>query len=132
MTVRYFSNLTLALVAGFIVVATQAFATGTVAWLAFAAGIVFLTTGAALVRRQPRAHRALSAATAVLGALIIIESLLTGGSTLIWLSFAGALGVLGLAIGGMTVHGLSTERVVHSLEVAPSEARQESRGRVAA
>ena len=28
MTVRYFSNLTLALVAGFIVVATQAFATG--------------------------------------------------------------------------------------------------------
>ncbi len=122
MTLRYFSNLVLALLAGFIVVVTQAFASSTVGWLAFAAGVVFVLAGTAMLPRPGWLHRALSAATAGLGVLIIIESLLASGSTVIWLSFAGALGVLGLAIAGLTAHELSTERVVHSFEVAPNRA----------
>lgn len=122
MILRYYYNLALALLAGFIVVVTQAFATTTVGWLAFAAGVVFVLAGVAMASRPGGAQRALSGATAVLGALIIIESLLASGGAVIWLSFAGALGVLALAIAGLTVHELSTERVVHSIEVAPSEA----------
>ncbi len=38
-----------------------------------------------------------------------------------WLSFAGALGVLALSLIGLTVHELSTERVVHSLEVSGAQ-----------
>jgi hypothetical protein len=120
MTLRYFSNLGLALLAGFVVVATQAFAAPTVEWLTFAAGVAFALAGAAMLPRRGGVHRALNGATAVLGGLIIIESLLTAGSTTVWLSFAGGLGVLAVAIAGLTVHELSTERVVHSLEVAPS------------
>lgn len=120
MVYRYLSYLGFALVAGFIVVATQAFATGTVMWLAFAAGVIFALGGVVSFPQSGQAHRAIGLGIGVLGALIIIEALLSGGTTMIWLSFAGALGVVGLAIAGLTVHELSTERVVHSLEVSPA------------
>ncbi|MBS1879566.1 MAG: hypothetical protein JST31_08640 [Actinobacteria bacterium] len=131
MAYRYLYYLGVALVAGFIVVATQAFATGTVIWLAFSAGALFTLGGLAMLPRPGRTHRAIAAATCVLGILIVIEALLSSGSTTIWLSFAGALGVLALAIAGLTAHELSTERVVHSLEVSPgrpAEAEHEPSG----
>jgi hypothetical protein len=55
----------------------------------------------------------------------VIESLLSLGSTLVWLSFAGGLAVTGLALVGLTLHELSVERVVHSLEVSPAHERGE-------
>lgn len=131
MSYRYLSYLGTALVAGFIVVATQAFATGTVMWLAFAAGVLFILGGLAMAPRPGRAHRAIGAATGVLGALIVIEALLSAGSTMVWLSFAGALGVLALAIAGLSVHELSTERVVHSFEVSPDRRAEAERERAA-
>jgi hypothetical protein len=124
MTLRYFSYLALALVAGFIVVVTQAFSGATVEWLTLAAGILFALTGAAMLPRPGVVHRALNTAIMVLGGLMIIETLLTAGS--ISLSFAGALAVLSAAIVGLTAHELSTERVVHSLEVAPSGTREKA------
>jgi hypothetical protein len=129
MSYRYLSYLGIALVAGFIVVATQAFATGTVTWLAFAAGVLFTLGGLAMMSRPGRPFRATAAATSVLGALIVIEALLSSGTTMIWLSFAGALGVLGLAIAGLSLHELSTERVVHSLEVSPGRPAEADRER---
>lgn len=129
MAYRYISYLGIALVAGFIVVATQAFATGTVMWLAFAAGVLFTLGGLAMLPPPGRMHRTIAAATCVLGGLIVIEALLSSGSTTIWFSFAGALGILALAIAGLTAHELSTERVVHSLEVSPGVPTEAARER---
>lgn len=129
---HYLSNLFLALAAGFIVVVTQAFATVTVGWLAFAAGITFAIVGEGMLLRPGIAHRALNLAVAVLGVLMIIESLLATGPLMITLSFAGALGVLGLAIAGLTLHELSTERVVHRLEVTEAPRVEHEREPLAA
>lgn len=116
--IRYASYLVTALVAGFIVVVTQAFSPTTAGWLAFAAGILFILVSAGQAIWTTLAHRAIQFSTGVLGILIVIESLLASGSSVQWLSFAGALGVLALSLIGLTIHELSTERVVHSLEIS--------------
>jgi hypothetical protein len=116
--IRYASYLATALVAGFIVVATQAFSPSTAGWLAFAAGIFFIVVSVGQAIWTTLAHRFVLFGTGVLGILMVIESLLASGSTVQWLSFAGALGVLALSLIGLTVHELSTERVVHSLEIS--------------
>ena len=41
-----------------------------------------------------------------------------------WITFGAAAGMLGLAIAGLTVHELTTERVVHSLESADERERR--------
>ncbi len=124
MRIRYFSNMALGLLAAFIVVISLALALGGVEWLAFAAGIVFLSAGTSLATRSGAAHRALNAAMATLGVLVIIESMLATGPTLRWLSFAGGLAVLAITVAGLTLHELTTERVVHSLAVTPTPARE--------
>lgn len=124
--IRYASYLVTALVAGFIVVVTQAFAPSTAAWIAFGAGVFFICAAVGQAAWTTLAHRLVQLGTLVLGILIVIESLLATGSSVQWLSFAGALGVLALSLIGLTIHELSTERVVHSLEVSSqkSNARQ--------
>lgn len=121
MRIRYLSNLVLALVAGFLVVATQAFALPTVKWLTFAiaigATVISLGTGAV---RIPLAQRLISAVAAVIGVWTIVASLVFSLHTVMWLGFASAVALVGLAVIGLTVHELSTERVVHSIEVEQS------------
>ena len=48
--------------------------------------------------------------------------LVFSGATTRWLGFADGCGLLGLAIAGLVLHELSTERVVHSLEVIDARA----------
>lgn len=118
MRIRYLSNLVLALLAGFLVVATQAFALPAVKWLTFAiaigAAVISLGTG---VARIPLTQRVISAVAAVVGAWTIVASLVFSLHTVMWLGFASAVALVGLAVVGLTIHELSTERVVHSIEV---------------
>lgn len=116
--IRYGSYLLTALVAGLIVVVTQAFSPSTTAWITFGGGIFFIASAGLAAIRTGLVHRLVYLGCGVLGALMVIESLLASGSTVEWLSFAGALGVLGLALTGLTVHELSSERVVHSFELS--------------
>jgi hypothetical protein len=120
--IRFASYLVTALVAGFIVVVTQAFTPSTVAWIAFGAGVFFIAFALGQATWTTLTHRLVQLGTLVLGVLIVIESLLATGSSVQWLSFAGALGVLALSLIGLTIHELSTERVVHSLEVSGQKA----------
>ena len=124
--IRYSSYLVMALVAGFTVVVTQAFAPSTAAWIAFGAGVFFIVAATVRLLEPGLVHRLVHAGIEILGILMVIETLLASGSTVVWLSFAGALAVLALSLIGLTVHELSTERVVHSLEVssARTNARQ--------
>jgi hypothetical protein len=108
----------MALVAGFVVVVSQAFAPGTVAWITFGAGVFFIVAATLRLLDSGLTHRLTAGGIMALGILIVIEALLAAGSTVVWLSFAGGLAVLALTLIGLTVHELSTERVVHSLEVS--------------
>jgi hypothetical protein len=52
-----------------------------------------------------------------IGAWNIVQSQVFGAGAVKWLSFADGLALLGLSLAGLLVHELSTERVVHALEV---------------
>lgn len=118
MNIRYVSNLVLALVAGFLVVATQAFSPAIAAALVFAIaiGATVLSLGT-IAAPTTTAQRAISGVAAVVGGWTVVASLVFFPTTVVWLGFASALALVGLAVIGMTAHELTTERVVHSLEV---------------
>jgi hypothetical protein len=121
MSARYMSNLTLLLAAGFLVVATQAFAPGAIAWITFGVAIGFTCVGAAMLAHRRPAQRVVGCLIAVIGAWTIVASLVFVPTTVLWLGFASALGVVALATAGLTAHELGTERVVHAIEVQERE-----------
>jgi hypothetical protein len=119
---RFFYNSLLALAAGFLVVATQAFVPVTVAWITF--GIAVGVTVAALAITPLRTgliQRVLSTLTAGLGAWTIVASLVFAPTTVVWLGFASAIAFVALAFAGLIAHELTTERIVHSLDVPMRE-----------
>jgi hypothetical protein len=118
MSTRYLNNLALTLVAGFLVVATQAFIPTTVAWLTFAMAITFtILSLELLVVRTTIAQRVISGLTAVIGIWTIVASLVFPATTVVWLGLAAGAAVVALGVAGLTAHELTTERVVHSFEV---------------
>jgi hypothetical protein len=129
---RYLSNLALGVLGAFLVVATFAFAVGTFATLMFAIAIAATLVGLGMAAGiHDRAQRGIGALAAVVAIWTIVASLVFVPATALWLGFASALALAGLAIVGLTVHELTVERVVHSLDVAPESAPRE-RERVAA
>ena len=119
MKIRFYYNSLLAIAAGFLVVATQAFAPVTVAWLTFAIAVGITVAALATVpSRIGLVQRILSSLTVVLGAWTIVMSLVFAPTTVLWLGFASAIAFVALAMGGLTAHELTTERVVHSLAVS--------------
>jgi hypothetical protein len=123
MHVRFVASVLEALAGGFVVVASQAFAAGTTAWLAFALGVALLVLAAVPVVFKDRKVLGLSldGLTAVLGAWTVVASLVFSGATVTWLSFAEGLGFVGLALTGLTLNQWRlTRSVTTSLQVAPA------------
>jgi len=107
---RYFTNAIIALLAGFVVVATQAFAAPTVAWLAFGIAIAILGLSG-LSQLDPSrglVQRLLDGVLASIATVLIVFSLVFTGSVITWLAFALALGFVGVALVGMTLHEVET------------------------
>jgi hypothetical protein len=118
MSTRYLSNLALTIAAGFLVVATQAFTLSTVKWLTFALAIgTFVISLFMLVSGPNVIQRAVGGVAAVVSAWTIVASLIFTLATVTNLGFAAALALVGLGLIGLTAHELTTERVVHSLQV---------------
>jgi hypothetical protein len=108
----------LAIVGGFLVVASQVWAPSTFMWLMLAGGIAAIAlSGAALVPGRGTTQRTLDGALAVLGAWTVVASLVFGGTLVTWLGFASGAAFVAIALAGLTLHELHTERVVHSFEV---------------
>jgi len=119
MSTRYISNVLLALAGGFVIVATQAFAPPTLAWIAFAVtgvGVLVMMAATAVAPGRGLVQRTLDGVVAVLAAWTIVETLVFSGTVMLWITFGGAAAMVAIAVVGLTVHELSTERVVHSLE----------------
>ena len=127
MSIRYIAWLTLGVAAAFLVVATAAFTLPVIAALALGVGIgmLLVSLGIAAGYRSHIATLVPALAAAVVSAWTIVASAVFSEATVQNLTLASALAVAGLALVGLTVHELSTERIVHSLEVGSSERESE-------
>ena len=125
MSTRFISNLALGIAGAVVVVASQAFSSNVTGWLMFGVslGVLALLGIAELDRARGLVQRALDAGTGALALWAAVASVVFTGTTLTWLSFAEAIGFVGLAVIGLVAHELTTERVVHAFEALPAEAR---------
>lgn len=128
MNTRFTTNILLAVIGSFLLVASFAFAVGPYSWIMLGGGIaaVAISVPAMLIRSRGQVQRGLDLATAVVGAWTIIASLVFVEVTMTWLGFASGAAFAILALAGLILHERSTERVVHSLEVK-TEASSSSR-----
>jgi peptidoglycan/LPS O-acetylase OafA/YrhL len=117
MRIEFFSRLALLVVAAIMVVATQVWATDTLQWVFIAGGLVMLVLAAAPGGAGTRRQRMLSAVVAVVGIWAIVQAAIFQGDTMMWVSFGTAVAGGLLAIAGLIDHEMSTERVVHELQV---------------
>jgi uncharacterized membrane-anchored protein len=132
---RYALTMALALAGGFLVVVSFAFTASAAAAIGFAFGIGILLVSGALgsLYASKRVHsqaigrdngrvrlpvwRTIAGVCASVAVWQIVQSLVFAASTSRWLTFADGLAFLATALAGLIVHELSTERVVHALEV---------------
>jgi predicted MFS family arabinose efflux permease len=114
---KYFTNLVIALSAGFVVVASLAFATGTAAWVAFAFAIAVLavTLVVQLDRARDTEQRLMDALMSAISGTVVGTSVVYGGPVVKWLVFALALGWLADAVAGLTLHEVTSWRSEHGL-----------------
>ena len=119
MRTRYFSYLALVVAAAFLVVATLAFSTPTVVTLALGMGVAMLAVSLEVIARyrNDTPSIAIGALTAAASAWLVVSSQVFSAAVAVDLTRALALAVGALAIVGLTIHELATERVVHRLEV---------------
>jgi hypothetical protein len=125
MSSRFISNVALALAGAGVVVASQAFTPHVTGWVTFGVSLGALALMALLQLDRARGlvQRLLDAVTGALAIWSAVASVAFSGTTLTWLSFAEGFGLVGLAVLGLVVHELKTERVVHSIEAMPLETR---------
>ena len=123
MRIDFISRLALLLLAGFLVIATQVWAMGTVEWLFIVGGILMIALAAGSLAQPAGPQRTLDAVIAVLGVWSIVQAIVFDGSTLEWVAFATAL------VAARPGHARprdprgTTERVVHELSVVSTEER---------
>lgn len=112
---------------GFLVVAVFAWAAGTAAWLGFAVSIPLVLLGLGIAFSAVRGGAgvgerfgvsAIGLITAVIAGWTIIASLVFAPSTARWLIFASACAHVALSMVSLVVREITTERVVHHLEVS--------------
>jgi hypothetical protein len=122
MHARYITSVLAGLAGGFVVVASQAFTSGTTAWLAFALGIgmILLATVPVLLGERKVVGLALDGVGAVLGAWTIVASLVFTGDTVRWLSFAEAGGFVVLAVAGLTLNQVHLARRARVATTVPA------------
>ena len=106
------------LAGGFLVVASVAFTAGVAGWVGFGVftGLTVLGAAGAVFAKRTSAR----VGHGVLGLVslwALIAALVFTGPALTALVFADALAVVLVALADLAVHELSTERVVHQLEV---------------
>ena len=120
---RYLTNVVFVALGSFIAIASMAFGVPVFTWLMFGAGIAMLALAAPAVTvlSRGRPQRGLDAVIGLLGVCTIVASMVFAGLTITWLGFASGVALIAFALAGMTLHELSTERVVHSFEVRAPE-----------
>jgi len=118
MSLRFGLGTLYALAGGFLVVSSLTFAASTVGWLAFGVGTGVTVLAAAALARTGVARSSYGYSAAfVVGLWSLIAALIFTGSTLTWLVFADAIVLVAIALADLALHEITTERVVHTLDV---------------
>jgi hypothetical protein len=121
---RYVLDILFLIGGAFLVVAAMAFSAPVAGWLAFgvSAGLTVLAGTSAIVARRYGRKIGHSLIGAV-GLWSLIAALVFSGTLLSWLVFADAIALAVVALADLTTHEVTTENVVHRLEVttAPAE-----------
>jgi hypothetical protein len=117
MRTHFISRLGLLLVGGFLTVASQVWTGDTLQWLFAAGGVVMILGALADAIRPTAAQRMLDGAIAILGAWTVFAAFAFENTNLTWWSFGSAVALAALSAIGLTIHEMSTERVVHELSV---------------
>lgn len=118
MSSRFSSNALIALLGGLVVVLSMALGSTTaLAWVAFgiAIGVVAIAAIAQLDTHRGMAQRLLDVGTAAVGGTLIAVSVVFAGTTVMWLAFALALGLVGVSFVGLTLHEVESWRASHQL-----------------
>lgn len=117
MSTKYFTNMSIALLAGFVVVVSFAFAPVDGAWIAFgvAVGILSLAVLAQVARKRGSLQRLLDVGIALAAITMIVTSLVYAGPVVAWVFFGVALGLLGLSVTGLTLHEIDRWRAEHGM-----------------
>jgi hypothetical protein len=117
MSTRYITGALLAIAGGLLVVISQALASTVLGWVAFgvAVGVIAISALAQLDRARGGVQRVLDGATAAVAGLLMAFSVAASGAAVVWLSFAFALGIVGLAFTGLSVHEVANWRAQRRL-----------------
>lgn len=118
MNTRFVTSILLGLGGGFVVVASQAFAAGTIAWLAFGIGIGLLLVALtpAMLGERRLVALGLDGLTAALAAWTIVASMVFTGTLVTWLSFAEGLGFVAAMLGGLVLNQVRIVTAAHRSE----------------
>ena len=123
MSTSFLTNSVIAVATGFLVVASQAFASSTTAWIAFgiAIGILAVSCLAQADVSRGRVQRALDGVAAVVSAWTIVASVVFHGATVRWLSTGEAVALVALALIGLTYNELREQRAVRAAGASMGE-----------
>jgi hypothetical protein len=118
MSLRFGLGTLFALAGGFLAVSSFTFTAGTASWLAFAVSTGVTVVAATALARSGVSSRSVGYAGAfAVGLWSLIAALLFAGNVLTWLIFADAVALVAVALTDLALHEISTERVVHTIEV---------------
>jgi hypothetical protein len=125
MSLKYIVNVIAVLTAGFLAVASRTFSPSVAGWVGFgaSAGILVIAL-AALIALQLSAQSVGYGLVGLVSAWSLVAALVFNGPALGWLVFADAIALAAVALVDLTVHEVSTERVVHTIEVTDSRLPQ--------
>lgn len=118
MSTRFVTNAAIALLAGLVVVLSMGLSSTTaVGWAAFgiAIGIVVMSLLVQLDTGRGGVQRLLDAVLVAVGGTLIGVSVFFTGTTLTWLVFALALGLVGTTFIGLAAHEVESWRSIHQL-----------------
>jgi hypothetical protein len=119
--------------AAFLAVSAMTFSAAVAGWVAFgvSTGLTVLA-GASVATMRRRGQRIGHSLIGLVGLWSLIAALIFTGSVLSWLVLADAIALGVFALADLTAHEVSTESVVHRLEVTSDMRTSENAGRIAA
>ena len=117
MSSRFITGALIAILAAFVVVVSQAFSPRVLSWVAFgiAVGVIVIVVVSQLDPSRGAIQRMLDACSVIVGGLLIGFALAASGTAVTWLSFAFALGLVGIAFAGLCLNEVANWRSQHQL-----------------